>query len=90
MIKGGYVMVDFSGVDLSITTKQTITGITEKVVNAFNTNKIVFVENCVMGSGKKVTPLVMSIYKDGANYKVLIDDKVGTVTANNEITFTGA
>lgn len=63
MFKGGYTMVDCTGISLSTETKQTITGIYAKVKKAYNTGKAVFAQNCTFSS-KAVTPIQVMINPD--------------------------
>lgn len=54
MLKGGYALVDFSGVDLG--NLGTVTGIYEKVKNAVSTNKPIVIYNVVNGD-QAFTPI---------------------------------
>lgn len=49
-MKGGYINIDCLGLDLTKgSTKQTITGIYNKVSKSMKTNKPIFAYNCVWG-----------------------------------------
>ena len=66
MNKGGYILVDCTGLDLTKgSTPQTITGIYEKVQKAMKTGKEIRACNCIWGTGLDVTPIsVMAIQID--------------------------
>lgn len=55
--KGGYSMVDCSGLDLTKgSTEQTITGLFKKVGKAIKGKRLILAENCNWG-GKYMTPI---------------------------------
>lgn len=57
-MKGGYQMIDCTGLDLTKATQQTMpTGFYQKLKDAIDSNKPVYAYNCVWGSGKPCTPL---------------------------------
>lgn len=62
----GYVMVDFTGLNLNIGTKQTISGIYAKSVAAMETGKPVVITNCNM-SGAPCTPVSVVAWREGDN-----------------------
>lgn len=49
-MKGGYLNVDCSGLDLNKSTAQTITGIWDKAVNALKQEKPIFAYGCTYGT----------------------------------------
>ena len=55
-MKGGYINIDASGLNMRETTKQTISGIYKKVLDAKKTNKPIFVYNTVFGDYDKIPP----------------------------------
>lgn len=52
----GYVMVDCGGLNIQTTT-QTIAGLYNRLVKAFNTGKEIILVNCLNGTGVKATPM---------------------------------
>lgn len=57
-MKGGYIMVDCKGLDLTGgSTPQTITGIWDDAKKALACGKPIVVHNCVYGTGVKVSPV---------------------------------
>lgn len=54
---GGYIMVDCSGLDLTETDAQSITGIWDKAVSAISADKPIIAHGCVYGSGVPVSPV---------------------------------
>lgn len=63
MFKGGYTMIDCTGISLSTDTKQTIAGIYAKVKKAYASGKAVFAQNCTFSSAV-VTPIQVMINPD--------------------------
>lgn len=55
-MKGGYIITDCTGLDLSLDTAQEITGIWDQAVAAIKTGKPIIVENCKYGDAD-VTPV---------------------------------
>lgn len=57
-MKGGYIMVDCKGLDLTGgSTPQTITGIWDDAKKALASGKPIVAHNCVYGTGIKVSPV---------------------------------
>lgn len=57
-IKGGYIAVDCTGIDLTGgSTPQEVVGIWDKAKAAVASGKPIVAEHCVYGSGKPVTPV---------------------------------
>lgn len=54
---GGYILVDVTGLDLSDSSPQSITGIWDKAVSAMATGKPIVVGGCVYGTGVPVSPV---------------------------------
>ena len=58
MLKGGYIVVDAKGIDLTGgSTPQEIVGIWDTAVEAIESGKPIVVENLVYGSGVHVSPV---------------------------------
>lgn len=60
----GYVFVDFTGLNLNTGSEQTISGIYDKCLAAFDTGKPVLAVNCNM-SGAPCTPVSVIAWKEG-------------------------
>lgn len=56
-MKGGYILADCAGLDLSIGTAQEISGIWDKAVTAISAGKPIIAQNCVYGTGVPVSPV---------------------------------
>ncbi len=61
----GYTLVDCTGVDLTETEQQTVTGIYEKVALAYAAGKPVFAGNMVYGNLGVITPVPVMVNSDG-------------------------
>lgn len=67
-MKGGYVNVDCTGVELTTETAQTVAGIFERVVSAFKANKPIYAYNCTW-EGDLMTPVaIMVTPRSSGNY----------------------
>lgn len=55
--RGGYVLLDCGGLDLSSSSAQSIPGYWARTVAAIAANKPIVAGNCVYGSGNNVTPV---------------------------------
>lgn len=67
MVNGGYIMVDCTGIDLNTDTKQTISGIFNKVATAFKSGKPVYCVNAtfnISGTGNTVSPVAVMVNSD--------------------------
>lgn len=67
MANGGYIMVDCTGIDLNTDTKQTISGIFNKVATAFKSGKPVYCVNAtfnISGTGNTVSPVAVMVNSD--------------------------
>lgn len=56
-MKGGYTLIDCTGLDLTAESTKTISGLYNKVKAAIDTGKMIIVANMIWGSGKPVTPV---------------------------------
>ena len=56
-MKGGYILADCTGLDLTKETAQTINGIWNKAVTAISAGKPIIAQNCVYGTGVPVSPV---------------------------------
>ena len=56
-MNGGYIVADCTGLDLSDSTSQSITGLWDKAVAAIKANKPIVAYNCEYGSGVPVSPV---------------------------------
>lgn len=56
-MKGGYILVDCTGIDLTAESAQTVTGIWKKAVTAIASGKPIIAQGCVYGTGKPVSPV---------------------------------
>lgn len=57
VFKGGYVLVDCSGLDLTETSATSLTGIWKKAKDALASGKPIVAYNCIYGTGVKVSPV---------------------------------
>lgn len=55
--KGGYVLVDCSGLDLTQTSATSLSGIWNKAKNALASGKPIVASNCIYGEGVAVSPV---------------------------------
>lgn len=88
MTNPGYVLVDGTGINLNIDTKQTISGFYAKSKAAFDTGKPVIVTNCNM-SGAPCTPVSVIAWMEGTDIvatghvlRVVIDEDDGVTVTN--------
>lgn len=56
-MKGGYFLLDCTGLDLTKDTAQSITGSWDRSLAALNSDKPIMAYNCIYGTGKKVSPV---------------------------------
>lgn len=86
-MKGGYLMVDCEGLDLTSDTKVTKTGFWNKAVKAIAGDKPIVAYNCVYGTGKPVSPVTCfgwylnatTIVIVGATLHIIIDSDDGVI-----------
>lgn len=73
-MKGGYILVDAKGVDLTKTgtTTQKVSGIYAKLTAALATGKRIILYNMVMGTGKTIAPTTAVVYK-GSSTTVIVN-----------------
>lgn len=67
MANGGYIMVDCTGIDLNTSTKQTVTGIFNRVEIAFKSGKPVYASGAtfnINGTGNFTSPINVMINSD--------------------------
>ncbi len=86
-MNGGYIMIDWGGVELTSETAQTIAGIYSATKAALETGKMVVVTNC-KDSGTALSPFP-AIIKAGAEALVCtIPNYQITITNSNSVTVT--
>lgn len=61
----GYTLIDCTGVDLTVSAQQTVTGIYEKVALAYAAGKPVFAGGMVYGNLGVITPVPVMVNSDG-------------------------
>lgn len=90
IMKAGYVLVNGSGIDLTKTgeTTQTISGIFNKMTKAMGTGKLIILENVVMGSGKAMSPIVVSPYMSSGAVTFKYNMDTVSIANTNVITIT--
>lgn len=89
MINSGYVLLDGGGLDLSLTTAQTIAGIWERTVSAVNTGKPVWLYNTVYSENSEYTPI--PVYIRFTSTTEILANAAGivlTITSANTVTVT--
>ena len=84
MANSGYVLVDFTGVNLLAETEVTVKGLYDQCAAAVKTGKPVIACNCEYGSGVPMTPIaIMGIIDDGtfvftaSTYQISVDSDDG-------------
>ena len=64
MLKSGYALIDCKGLDLTGgSAPQTIAGLYARLAEVMKYGKPMIAQNCVMGTGKPMTPLNVSAYQ---------------------------
>ena len=88
-MKGGYILVQ-AGVDLTKTgaTTQTISGLYAKLTAAMNTGKLIICQGFTMGSGKPLTPVVISPYVNSGAITFKYNMDTIAVSSSNVVTIT--
>lgn len=88
-MKGGYINIDCSGLDLTKgATEQTITGLYQTVKSAFKANKSIFVYNAIWGTNGNVSPIQVFIV-DFSTYFVCSSSTLQIkVTNQDKVTIT--
>ena len=69
-MKGGYVLVDCKGLDLTGESTQTITGLYNKVKAAMGTGKLIIVENMIWGDDGIISPVHVFAIDMGSTYGI--------------------
>jgi len=86
---GGYVMVDFGGLDVTTgSTAVTVTGLYDKLVDAMLTQKPIVAHNLVAGLDGKISPTSISCNVDGTSILALFGTLRITVTSQDSVTTT--
>ena len=91
-MKGGYINIDCSGLDLTKgSTVQTISGLYQTVKNAFKANKPIFAYNANWGENGIVSPIQVFVIDFGTQFictsstlQVIVTNK-DKITINNLI-----
>lgn len=87
-MKGGYVNIDCTGLDLTKgSTKQTITGIYNKVSNSMKANKPMFAYNCKWGNVGGLTPIQVFALQTASD-KITVTASTLQVVVKNDDTIT--
>lgn len=89
-MKSGYVLVDATGVDLTKTgeTTQTIAGIFGKLTTAMASGKLIILQGVVMGSGKAMSPIIVSPYMSSGAVTFKYNMDTVSIANTNVITIT--
>ena len=69
-MKGGYVLVDCKGLDLTSESTQTITGLYAKVKAAMATGKLIIAENMIWGDDGTISPVHVFAIDMGPTYGI--------------------
>ena len=86
-IKGGYCIIDFAGVDLTVSTAQTKDGIFNAVECAYETRKPCFAHGLVNGTSGEVTDAPIMIGSDGSSgYTATLGSLELAVSDDDEVT----
>ena len=89
-MKGGYILVDATGVDLTKTgeTTQTVSGIFNKLSAAMASGKLIILQGVIMGSGKAMSPIVVSPYMSSGAVTIKYNMDTISIANTNVITIT--
>ena len=89
-MKACYTLVNAAGVDLTKTgaTTQTIAGIFTKMTKAMGTGKLIILEGVVMGTGKAMSPIVVSPYMNSGAVTFKYNMDTVSIANTNVITIT--
>lgn len=89
-MKGGYILVNATGVDLTKTgeTTQTVSGIFTKLQTAMKTGKLIILEGVIMGSGMAMSPIVVSPYLSSGAIVIKYNMDTISIANTNVITIT--
>ena len=69
-MKGGYVLVDCKGLDLTSESTQTINGLYAKVKAAMATGKLIIAENMIWGGDGSISPVHVFAIDMGSTYGI--------------------
>ena len=69
-MKGGYVLVDCKGLDLTSESTQTISGLYAKVKAAMATGKLIIAENMIWGDDGSISPVHVFAIDMGSTYGI--------------------
>lgn len=88
-MKGGYINIDCSGLDLTKgSTEQTITGLYQTVKSAFKANKPIFAYNAIWGTNGNVSPIQVFIVDFGTKFVCTSSTLQINVTNQDKVTIT--
>ena len=88
-MKGGYINIDCSGLDLTKgSTEQTITGLYKTVKSAFKANKPIFVYNANWGTNGIVSPIQVFIVDFSTKFVCTTSTLQIKVTNQDKVTIT--
>ena len=86
-MKGGYINIDCSGLDLTKgATEQTITGLYQTVKNAFKANKPIFAYNAIWGTNGIVSPIQVFVVDFGVKFVCTTSTLQINVTNQDKVT----
>lgn len=71
-MKGGYVLVNCGGLDLTSESTQTISGLYNRVKSAFATGKAIIAENIIWGTDGAISPIACFAIDMGSTYGIYI------------------
>ena len=71
-MKGGYVLVNCGGLDLTSEIAQTISGLYNRAMSAFATGKAIIAENVIWGSDGPISPIACFAIDMGSPYGIYI------------------
>lgn len=84
-MKGGYVMIDCTGLDLTKgSTEQTITGLYSKVKNAMKANKPIYC-NAVWGNYGKISPIACFANMSSTSNIIITSSTLQIVVTENDV-----
>lgn len=69
-MKGGYVLVDCKGLDLTSESTQTISGLYDKLKAAKATGKLIIAENMIWGDDGTISPIHVFAIDMGSTYGI--------------------
>ena len=88
-MKGGYINIDFSGLDLTKgATEQTISGLYQTVKSAFKANKPILAYNANWGANGIVSPIQVFVVDFGTKFVCTSSTLQINVTNQDKVTIT--